>query len=136
MLLACQAAVISTVTPEEEGAQKATPNWWFEVVPEGEDGTRLDRFLRRLIPGLPQGDVERMLRSGLVRLVGAKAKPSDRLPAGPEVRLPPHLRSGIPQRPALKPKSKNMPHRDKRLVSSRLMNPRAWRSIKPEKPKY
>ena len=68
---------MSTVTPEEEGAQKATPNWWFEVVPEGEDGTRLDRFLRRLIPGLPQGDFERMLRSGLVRLDGAKAKPSD-----------------------------------------------------------
>jgi 23S rRNA pseudouridine955/2504/2580 synthase len=116
VLLAYQAAVMSTVTPEEEGAQKATPNWWFEVVPEGEDGTRLDRFLRRLIPGLPQGDVERMLRSGLVRLDGAKAKPSDRLTAGQEVRLPPHLRSGIPQRPALKPKSKNMPHRDNRLV--------------------
>ena len=30
------------------------PKWWLETVPEDEDGTRLDRFLRRLIPGLPR----------------------------------------------------------------------------------
>ncbi len=107
---------MSTVTPEGEGAQKATLNWWLKTVPEGEDGTRLDRFLRRLITGLPQGDVERMLRSGLIRLDGAKAKPSDHLTAGQEVRLPPHLRSGIPRRPSLKLKSKNIPHCNNRLV--------------------
>ena len=34
--------------------------WRFETVPEDEDGSRLDRFLRRLIPGLGQGQIEKM----------------------------------------------------------------------------
>ena len=52
----------------------ADHKWRFEAVPEHEDGTRLDRFLRRLFPGLAQGQIERMLRNGLIRLDGAKAK--------------------------------------------------------------
>ena len=87
---------MSDVTSESEAARNTVPKWWLETVPEDEDGTRLDRFLRRLIPGLPQGDVERMLRSGLIRLDGAKTKPSVRIAAG-EVRLP-HLRIGVAQR--------------------------------------
>ena len=54
------------------------PDWWQHLVPEGEQGTRLDRYLRRLVPGLTQGPVEKMLRSGLIRLDGAKAKPATR----------------------------------------------------------
>ena len=73
-------------------AKKSVPDWWMESVPEGEDGSRLDRCLRRLIPGLDQGQVERMLRSGLIRLDGAKAKPADRVAMGQSLRLPPHLR--------------------------------------------
>jgi 23S rRNA pseudouridine955/2504/2580 synthase len=81
----------------------------LEAVPQDEDGTRLDRFLRRLVPGLPQGDIERMLRSGLIRVEGAKAKPAVRLCVDQQVRLPPHLRagassSGVPhERQAAKP---------------------------------
>ena len=67
----------------------ATDNKWrFEAIPEHEDGTRLDRFLRRLFPGLGQGQIERMLRNGLIRLDGAKAKAATRLAAGQTLRLP------------------------------------------------
>ena len=99
VLLACQDAVMSDVTSENETARNTAPHWWLETVPEDEDGTRLDRFLRRLIPGLPQGEVERMLRSGLIRLDAAKTKPSVRIAAGQEVRLPQHLRMGVAQTP-------------------------------------
>ena len=68
------------------------PDWWLHLVPADEEGTRLDRYLRRLVPGLTQGPVEKMLRSGLIRLDGSKAKPATRLEAGQELRLPPHLR--------------------------------------------
>ena len=68
------------------------PDWWQHLVPAGEQGTRLDRYLRRLVPGLTQGPVEKMLRSGLIRLDGVKAKPATRLETGQELRLPPHLR--------------------------------------------
>ena len=71
------------------------PNWWMLTVPEDEDSTRVDRFLRRQVPGLTQGPVEKMLRAGLIRLDGKKARPADRLEAGQILRLPPHLRDGV-----------------------------------------
>ena len=70
------------------------PDWWLHEVPENEGGTRIDRYLRRLVTGLSQGPVEKMLRTGLIRLDGAKAKPATRLEAGQTLRLPPHLRDG------------------------------------------
>ena len=72
--------------------QDMRPDWWLVEVPADEDDTRIDRFLRRLVPGLTQGPVEKMLRSGLIRLDDAKAKPATRLVAGQQLRLPPHLR--------------------------------------------
>lgn len=74
------------------GESSSKPDWWLHPVPSEEEGTRLDRYLRQLVPGLTQGPVEKMLRSGLIRLDGSKAKPATRLEAGQELRLPPHLR--------------------------------------------
>ena len=62
--------------------------WRFETVPADEDGSRLDRFLRRLIPGLGQGQIEKMLRNGLIRIDGAKAKSASRIATGQSIRLP------------------------------------------------
>lgn len=76
------------------------PDWWLVEVPDSESGTRLDRFLRQIVPGLTQGPVEKMLRSGLIRLDGAKSKPAVRLEAGQVLRLPPHLRNSEQFRPA------------------------------------
>jgi len=82
------------------GERKQAPDWWLVEVPVDEDGTRIDRFLRRLVPGLTQGPVEKMLRSGLIRLDGAKAKPAARMEAGQVLRLPPHLKDGVDASPA------------------------------------
>ena len=79
------------------------PDWWLVEVPADEDDTRIDRFLRRLVPGLTQGPVEKMLRSGLIRLDGAKAKPATRLVAGQQLRLPPHLRDAPVAETAARP---------------------------------
>ena len=72
-----------------KGSAATDNKWRFEAVPDHEDGTRLDRFLRRLFPGLGQGQIERMLRNGLIRLDGAKAKAATRLASGQTLRLPP-----------------------------------------------
>ena len=87
--------------PDTEGG----PDWWLLTVSADEDGTRIDRFLRRSVNGLRQGPVEKMLRSGLIRLDGNKAKPADRLVAGQVLRLPPHLRDGAPppEKPHVRP---------------------------------
>ena len=54
---------------------------------EGE--TRLDRWLKRHLPQLTQGAVQKMLRTGQIRVDGKRAEANTRLVAGQEVRIPP-----------------------------------------------
>ncbi|MCB5945254.1 RluA family pseudouridine synthase [Acidocella sp. KAb 2-4] len=49
---------------------------------------RLDRFLRREIPGLTQGVLQKLLRTGKVRLNGARAEANARLTAGDTLTAP------------------------------------------------
>ena len=65
------------------------------VAPEEAD-LRLDRWLRRRHPHVPQGLVERMCRKGEIRVDGGRVRPATRLEAGQTVRLPPlpELRDG------------------------------------------
>ena len=58
------------------------------VGPES-SGQRLDNFLLRQWPGVPKSHVYRLLRSGQVRVDGARAKPDRKLAEGESVRLPP-----------------------------------------------
>lgn len=59
------------------------------VVPQGNDGQRIDNYLLSLLPGVPRSHVYRLLRSGQVRVDGARAKPHRRVHSGETVRLPP-----------------------------------------------
>lgn len=54
---------------------------------EGEQ--RLDRWLKRRFPQVTQGVVEKMCRTGQLRVDGARAKASDRVGPGMTVRVPP-----------------------------------------------
>lgn len=58
-------------------------------VGDDEDDTRLDRWLKRKFHGLTQGQIEKMLRKGELRVDGARAKSNTRLKAGQTVRVPP-----------------------------------------------
>jgi 23S rRNA pseudouridine955/2504/2580 synthase len=86
-------AMSKDILAEESAA--TDKKWRFETVPDHEEGTRLDRFLRRLFPGLGQGQIERMLRNGLIRLDGAKAKAATRLVSGQLLRLPPAVAKNL-----------------------------------------
>jgi 23S rRNA pseudouridine955/2504/2580 synthase len=59
-----------------------------------DDGIRLDRWFRRHYPALTHGRLEKLLRTGQVRLDGKRAKANDRLSAGQMLRLPPQLANG------------------------------------------
>ena len=50
---------------------------------------RIDRWLRRRFPQLSQGQIEKLLRTGQVRVDGARVKSSDRVSPGQSVRIPP-----------------------------------------------
>jgi 23S rRNA pseudouridine955/2504/2580 synthase len=54
-----------------------------------EAGVRLDRWFRRRWPHLSQGQLQKLIRSGQVRVDGARAKADARLAAGAVVRVPP-----------------------------------------------
>lgn len=58
-------------------------------VAEAEDGIRLDRWFRRRWPHLTQVQIQKLARSGQIRVDGARAKADARLTAGAQVRVPP-----------------------------------------------
>jgi 23S rRNA pseudouridine955/2504/2580 synthase len=56
-----------------------------------DDGIRLDRWFKRHFPSISHGVVEKLLRTGQVRLDGKRVSASDRIAAGQLLRLPPQL---------------------------------------------
>jgi len=64
-------------------------------VERDEDGIRLDRWFRRHYPGLAHGRLEKLLRTGQVRLDGKRAKAGDRVAAGQMLRLPPEVTHAV-----------------------------------------
>lgn len=68
------------------------------VAPDDAD-MRLDRWFRRHFPTLGHGRLEKLLRTGQVRLNGKRAQGSDRVGAGDAIRVPP-----LPALPAPAPR--------------------------------
>jgi len=58
-------------------------------VSEDEDGMRLDRWFKTHYAGLPHSRLEKLLRTGQVRVDGGRAKASTRLASGQSIRVPP-----------------------------------------------
>ena len=58
-------------------------------VDQGEEGVRLDRWFKRRWPHLNHIQLQKLTRSGQIRVDGARARPDTRLAAGAQVRVPP-----------------------------------------------
>ncbi|HLY06796.1 MAG TPA: RluA family pseudouridine synthase [Rhizomicrobium sp.] len=56
-----------------------------------DDGARLDRWFKRHYPAVSHGQLEKLLRTGQVRLDGKRAKAAERISTGQIIRLPPQL---------------------------------------------
>jgi 23S rRNA pseudouridine955/2504/2580 synthase len=76
------------------------------TVNDDEDGLRLDRWFRRHYPGLSHGRLEKLLRTGQVRLNGARVKAGARLMPGQNVRVPPFDIETMRQKPPPTPVDK------------------------------
>jgi 23S rRNA pseudouridine955/2504/2580 synthase len=59
------------------------------TVEQGEAGMRLDRWFKTHFPGLGFGPLQKLLRSGQVRVDGGRVKAETRLEPGQVVRIPP-----------------------------------------------
>jgi 23S rRNA pseudouridine955/2504/2580 synthase len=74
-------------------------------VDAGEDGVRLDRWFKRRWPHLNHVQIQKLVRSGQIRVDGGRTKADARLSAGSQVRVPP-----LPEAP---------PAGEKRQISDR-----------------
>jgi len=70
------------------------------TVSADEADLRLDRWFKRRFPGLGHGRLEKLLRTGQVRVDGKRARANLRLAPGQIVRVPPGADSPAPERPA------------------------------------
>src|SRR5260370_39571329 len=70
-----------------------------------EAGLRLDRWFQRHFPELSHGALQKLLRTGQVRLDGKRVEGRDRVEPGQTVRLPPGVTTSPPakakERPAV-----------------------------------
>ena len=70
------------------------------TVADDEAELRLDRWFRRRFPTLGHGRLEKLLRTGQVRVDGKRARANLRLAAGQVVRVPPGADTPAPEGPA------------------------------------
>ena len=69
------------------------------TVSEDDGEQRLDKWFKRRFPQVTQGHVEKMCRTGQVRVDGGRAKASDRVIPGQTIRIPPLPDNAAPSRP-------------------------------------
>jgi 23S rRNA pseudouridine955/2504/2580 synthase len=72
------------------------------TVSDDEADIRLDRWFRRHFPGVPQSAIQKLCRTGQVRVDGRRAEAATRLTSGQAVRIPP-LPAAPPPRPKAEP---------------------------------
>ena len=69
------------------------------IIQSDNDGQRLDRFLKKTFPTLSFGNMQKLVRTGQIRVNGSRAKSDARLNEGDELRLPPSLQNGDSKSP-------------------------------------
>ena len=85
-----------------------------------ESGARLDRWFKRRFEGVTQGQVEKYIRTGQIRVDGARAKSSTRLEEGQMVRVPP-LPTKAEIEAAVKAKPKRRDPKDDSFIREMLI---------------
>ncbi|HEY1301332.1 MAG TPA: RluA family pseudouridine synthase [Stellaceae bacterium] len=80
------------------------------TIAEAEGPLRLDRWFRRHYPALAHGRLEKLLRTGQIRVDGRRAQAGDRLVPGQQIRVPP-LDAAPPRAPSeIRPADRAMLH--------------------------
>ena len=71
----------------------------LRAVVDQEAGLRLDRWFQRHFPELSHGALQKLLRTGQVRIDGRRAEGKDRVEPGQTIRLPPGVTASPPPKP-------------------------------------
>src|SRR5579871_4289322 len=78
----------------------------MRAVSGDEAGLRLDRWFQRHFPDLSHGALQKLMRTGQVRLDGKRVEGKDRVEPGQTVRLPPGVSASPPAKAGAKPKER------------------------------
>jgi 23S rRNA pseudouridine955/2504/2580 synthase len=89
-----------------------------KIKPE-EDGLRLDRWFQRHYPLLTHGRLEKLLRTGQVRVDGARVKANHRVVGGETVRVPPMPKTEAPLLEKPKPA---FPAKDRTFIQNLVLH--------------
>ncbi|MGE3623186.1 MAG: RluA family pseudouridine synthase [Bdellovibrionales bacterium] len=84
-------------------------------VTSDESGIRLDRWFRRHFPGVSHGQLQKLLRTGQVRVDGKRAEANTRLEEGQNIRVPPQA-TNAPPKEALAKRSARVTQELKKLI--------------------
>src|SRR6266436_1820983 len=84
-------------------------------------GARLDRWFKRHFPSLSHGHLEKLLRTGQVRVDGKRAKAGDRLEAGQAIRIPPQVQMQTATAPK-PPRAVSVSDADKTLIRDMVIH--------------
>jgi 23S rRNA pseudouridine955/2504/2580 synthase len=72
-----------------------------------DDGLRLDRWFRTHYPDLKHGALEKLLRTGQIRVNGGRAKANRRVEQGETIRVPPFNAAASPPKASLLPRKED-----------------------------
>jgi 23S rRNA pseudouridine955/2504/2580 synthase len=76
-----------------------SPKVQTRAVSDDESGLRLDRWFQRHFPELGHGALQKLLRTGQVRIDGKRVEGKDRVEPGQTIRLPPGVTAAPPAKP-------------------------------------
>ncbi len=78
-----------------------------KVIAEKDDGLRLDRWFKTYYPGLRHGALEKLLRTGQIRVNGGRVKANRRVEAGESIRIPPIDDEAVAPKTEFRPKKED-----------------------------
>jgi 23S rRNA pseudouridine955/2504/2580 synthase len=81
------------VSPSDASTTQKETGIGSAAVADDDNGIRVDRWFKRHYPALGHGTLEKLLRTGQVRLDGKRIKAGDRLSTGQIIRLPPQVQT-------------------------------------------
>ena len=86
------------------------------TVSEEEGESRLDRWMKRRFPQVTQGAIEKMCRTGQIRVDGGRVKANTRIAPGMVVRVPP-----VPEDKRTLPFKASIPESDEKMIQGAVL---------------
>lgn len=103
-----KAGLLRRAAPRNDNSPKTTAQTL--IVTTDEEEMRLDRWFKRRLPGLSLSHLNKIVRTGQVRVDGARVKTATRLAAGQKVRVPPIEIAPAPPKPKISEEDRRAIH--------------------------